>query len=161
VISCADVRARLETLVDGESDGADARAHLAACPACRAHHAEAASLPWRLAALRAPEPPPSLVQEVLRRVGRNRIGPLRFWSLLGAEAFLGLVTLWYVSGLDGLLRIAQGTVSEVAAIAGGGSDVPPMPAVDLFLLLVSGLLLAVTLYHLTLLSRQEPRLGQP
>jgi anti-sigma factor RsiW len=159
--SCADVRARLETLVDGEGDGADVSAHLAACPACGAHHAEAASLPWRLAALRSPEPPPSLVQEVLRRVGRNRVGPLRFWSLLGVEAFLALVTLWYVSGLDGLVRIAQGTASEVAAVAGGGFEVPPAPAVDLFLLLLSGLLLAVTLYHLTLLSGQEPRLGRP
>jgi anti-sigma factor RsiW len=160
VISCADVRARLETLVDGESDGGDARAHLATCPACRTHHAEAASLPWRLAALRSPEPPPSLVQQVLRRVGRNRVGPLRFWSLLGAEALLALVTLWYLSGLDGLARIAQGTASEVAAIAGGGSEAPPAPAVDLFLLLVSGLMLAVTLYHLALLSRQDPRPGQ-
>ena len=50
---------------------------------------------------------------------------------------------------------------KLSAIAGGGSEVSPAPAVDLFLLLVSGLLLAVTLYHLTLLSRQEPRLGRP
>ena len=161
---CAAARERLETLVDGDLPDEQAgalRAHLAGCRGCRAHHDEAASLPVRLAALRSPDPAPALLSGVMSRIRGDAVGPVRFWSLPAAEAALFLVALWYLSGLQGLAGLVQATSSDVAALAGwgAGASAPPAPQVDLFLLLVSGLLVAVTLYHLTLLSRQGPRLS--
>src|SRR5207237_1400549 len=118
------------------------------------------SLPSRLAAMQAPEPPATLVRDVLRRVRGERIGPWRTWGLLGAELGLFAVALWYVSGLNGLVGFVQRTAADAGAVAGWGSgqsDPPPPAAGDLFLLLVSGLLMAIALYHLSLLSRQELR----
>lgn len=160
---CAEVRDQLETLVDGELQDqrvAAVRAHLAGCAPCRAHHAEACSLPNRLAAIASPEPPPALLAHVLRRVRRERVGPLRVWGPLAVELGLVLVGLWYVSGLRGLSFLLQRTASDVAALAGWGAgqaDPPAPPVGDVFLLLVCGLLLVTTLYHLTLLARQGPR----
>lgn len=160
---CVTVRAELEALVDGQLGarrGAEVRAHLAACEDCRAHHAEAISLPSRLAAIASPEPPPGLLDEVLRRVRSERVGPLRLWGPLVVELALFSVALWYVSGLDGLTRLAQRTASDVGAMIGWGAgeaDLPAPPAGDVFLLLVCGLLLLTTLYHLSQLSRQAPR----
>lgn len=161
---CAQVRDQLETLVDGELADARSgalRAHLAECPRCRAHHAEATSLPSRLAAIGGPEPPPALLAQVLRSVRRERIGPLRLWGPLVVELGLVLVGLWYVSGLDGLSLLLRLTASDAAAMAGWGAgqaDLPAPPMGDVFLLLVCCLLLVTTLYHLSLLSRgQGPR----
>jgi predicted anti-sigma-YlaC factor YlaD len=162
---CIQVRAQLEALIDGELDGDPAvrlRAHLADCPGCRAHHAEAASLPARLAALGSPEPPPALVQGVLRRVRGEAIGPLRLWGPLAVELVLAVVALWYVSGLDGLSVLVQRTASDVGSLIGWGaglSDLPAPAAGDVFLLLVCGLLMVTTLYHLALLARQGQRLS--
>jgi anti-sigma factor RsiW len=162
---CLEVRDHLETLVDGELPAGQAavvRVHLAECPACRAHHAEATSLPSRLAAIAGPEPPSALLGDVLRRVRRERVGPLRLWGPLAVELALVVVAFWYVSGLDGLSFLVQRTASDVAALAGWGAgqaDLPAPPTADVFLLLVCGLLLVTTLYHLTLLSRQGPRLS--
>lgn len=160
---CVQVRARLEALVDGELGAgptAELRAHLAECTSCRAHHAEASSLPSRLAAVGGPEPPLTLLGGVLRRVQRERIGPLRLWSPLAIELALSVVALWYVSGLDGLSILVQRTTSDVGALIGWGlgeADLPAPPGGDVFLLLVCGLLLVTTLYHLSLLSRQGQR----
>ena len=160
---CAGVRDQLETLVDGELEdqrAAAVRAHLAGCAPCQAHPAEACSLPNRLAAITSPEPPAALLGHVLRRVRREHVGPLRVWGPLAVELVLVVVGLWYVSGLRGLSFLVQRTVSDVAALAGWGvgqADPPAPPMGDVFLLLVCGLLLVTTLYHLTLLSRQGPR----
>jgi anti-sigma factor RsiW len=160
---CAHARDQLETLVDGElgdERAAGLRAHLAECPACRAHHAEATSLPTRLAAIAGPEPPAALIGEVLRRVDRERIGPLRLWGPLVVELVLFVVTFWYVSGLSGLSLLVKRTASDVSALAGWGvgqAELPAPPAGDVFLLLVCGLLLVTTLYHLSQLSRLGPR----
>jgi anti-sigma factor RsiW len=162
---CLHVRDQLEALVDGElaAERADAvRAHLAACEPCRAHHAEAASLPSRLGAIAAPEPPAALVGEVLRRVRLDRVDPLRLWGPLAVELALVVVCLWYLSGLDGVTLLVQRTVADVTAFAGWGAGqaaLPSPPAGDVFLLLVCGLLLATTVYHLALLSRQGARTG--
>jgi anti-sigma factor RsiW len=162
---CIQVRAQLEDLVDGELDGAAGarlRAHLAECPGCRAHHAEATSLPTRLGALGSPDPPRALVDGVLRRVRGERIGPLHLWGPLVVELLLAVVALWYVSGLDGLSILVQRTATDVGSLIGWGaglSDLPAPAAGDVFLLLVCGMLMVTTLYHLTLLARLGPRLS--
>ncbi len=162
--TCLGVRDQLEALVDGELEAPRAqqlRDHLASCSVCRAHHTEASSLPARLGAFRAPEPPPTLVQDVLRRVCGERLSPLRLWAPLGVEAALFLVTLWYVSGFGGLYLLVQRAAADAGAAVGldaGQTGLPPA-AGDVFLLLVCGLLLVTTLYHLVLLSRQGLRLS--
>jgi anti-sigma factor RsiW len=163
--ACASVRSRVEALVDGDLDArqtAALRAHIAVCGMCRSHHAEASSLPVRLAAIRTPEPPPGLLEGVLRRVRAERVEPVRVWLPLAVELTLFVVVLWYVSGLDGLVAFVGRTTSDVEAILGWGAgvtDLPAAPGGDLFLLLLSALLVVTTLYHLALLSRQGPRLS--
>lgn len=158
-LSCLAVRSDVEALVDGTLDGGRAaalRAHLGRCASCRAHHAEACSLPARLAALRSPGPPASLLPGVMARVHRAQVRPALLWSLPGAELALFLVALWYVSGLEGLVELVGRAASDAGAVLGWGAglaDLPAPPAGDLFLLLVAGLLLVVTLYHLSLLAR--------
>jgi len=162
---CMHVRDQLEALVDGElgdERAVEVRGHLADCAVCRAHHAEASSLPSRLAAMSSPEPSPALLGGVLRRVQRQRVGPLGLFGPLAVEVVLSVVALWYVSGINGLSLLVQRTAADVAAMAGwgvGAGDLPDPPAGDVFLLLVCGLLLVTTLYHLSLLSRQGPRLS--
>jgi predicted anti-sigma-YlaC factor YlaD len=160
---CMRVRDQLEELVDGDAGDdrlAVLRGHLAECPACRAHHAEAASLPSRLAAVGGPEPPPGFVADVLSRVHRERVGPLGLWGPLAVELALVGVALWYVSGLSGLTVLIQRTASDVSALVGWGvgqADLPAPPVGDVFLLLVCALLLVTTIAHLTLLARHGPR----
>ncbi|MBJ7604248.1 MAG: zf-HC2 domain-containing protein [Candidatus Dormibacteraeota bacterium] len=159
-MTCAEVRSRLEAMVDGELDAAlpDVRQHLAVCDACRRQHEEAASLPSRIRALPAPALPADLVTQVLVRVG-PRSRPLREWGLLASEALLGLIVVWYVSGLDGLLGLGQRTLSELAEALGWqpGHALAPSGGVDLFLLLLAlGLTLLAT-YHLSLVSRDLRR----
>jgi len=162
---CVWVREQLEPLIDGDLEQArvdELRSHLAACEACREHHAEASSLPTRLAVVRTPEPPLNLVRDVLRRVRGDRVGPMRLWGPLGVELVLFLITLWYVSGFGGLYLLVQRTAADAGAVLGwdlGQANLPPPAAGDLFLLLVCGLLVATTLYHLTLLARLGLRLS--
>ena len=160
---CIQVRAQLEALIDGEAAAdldARLRAHLADCPGCRAHHAEATSLPARIGALGSPEPPAALLDGILRRVQGEKIGPLHLWGPLVVELLLAVVALWYVSGLQGLSLLVQRTASDVGSLIGWGaglSELPAPAAGDVFLLLVCGLLMVTTLYHLTLLARLGPR----
>jgi predicted anti-sigma-YlaC factor YlaD len=163
---CIHVRAHLESLIDGEAGAeleARLRAHLADCPGCRAHHAEAVSLPTRLAALGSPEPPKALVDEVLRRVHGETLTPLHLWGPLVVEVILALVALWYVSGLNGISLLVSRTASDVGSLIGWGAGLSDLPAPaasgDVFLLLVCGLLVVTTLYHLALLARLGPRLS--
>jgi predicted anti-sigma-YlaC factor YlaD len=161
--ACVWARERLEALVDGGLDPARSarlRAHLAECPDCRAHHAEACSLPTRLAALPSPEPPRTLVAGVLRSVRREHVPSLHLWGPLGIELTLCVVALWYVSGLGGLYQLAQRTSSEVGGLlawGAGQAELPPPPVADAFLLLVCGLLVVTSVCHLVLLFRQSPR----
>ncbi|HEY4025240.1 MAG TPA: zf-HC2 domain-containing protein [Candidatus Dormibacteraeota bacterium] len=157
---CAHVRDQLEALVDGElgqDRAADVRSHLAVCAACRMHHAEATSLPSRLAAVGGPEPPPHLVAQVLSQVRRERVSPLGIWGPLAVELLLAVVALWYVSGLSGLSMLVERTVSDLSALAGwgaGDADLPAPAGGDVFLLMVCALLLVTTVVHLALLARQ-------
>ncbi|HKA12732.1 MAG TPA: zf-HC2 domain-containing protein [Candidatus Dormibacteraeota bacterium] len=162
---CVWVREQLEPLIDGDLAPArvdELRGHLAACEACREHYAEASSLPTRLAVVRTPEPPLNLVRDVLRRVRGDRVGPMRLWGPLGLELVLFLITLWYMSGFGGLYLLVQRTAADAGAVLGwdlGQANLPPPAAGDLFLLLLCGLLVATTLYHLTLLARLGLRLS--
>jgi predicted anti-sigma-YlaC factor YlaD len=153
---CTETRERLEALVDGDLPETEAIwVHLAECAACRAHHREACSLPRRLSAIRSPEPSPDLVPKVLARVQAERIGPVRLWSPFIVELVLFTVVIWYLSGPRGLARLVQRAASDVGALASWGiglSSLPAVPPGDVFLLLVSGLLVVVTLYHLSLLA---------
>lgn len=159
--SCIAVRAALEALVDGELPERRLRvlrSHLAGCADCRRHHAEAVSLPARVGAMRGPEPPPTLVAGVLRQVRPGNARPLVVWGLLAAEAMLVLVAGWYLSGLGGLLSLGSRTAADVGswvAWLGGQADLPTSAPGDVFLLLLSALLVLVTLLHLVLLSRQS------
>lgn len=163
--TCAWVREQLEAMVDGELEPRRARElrdHLAGCASCREHHTEASSLPARLGAVRAPEPPVSLVHDVLQRVRGDRPSPLRLWAPLGVELVLFLITLWYLSGFGGLYMLVQRTAADAGAALGfdmGQAALPPPAVEDVFLLLLCGLLVATTLYHLVLLSRQGMRLS--
>jgi anti-sigma factor RsiW len=160
------VRSRLEVLADGELDAPTAaalRAHVAGCPGCRAHHHEAASVPARLRALRSPSPPASLIEEVMRRVApRSRARDV--WGLLVPEVVLVLIAAWYTSGIGGLLDVARRTASDAGAFLswglGAGSPPAPVPG-DLFLLIVTLLLAALSLWHLSLLARQSPKQAAP
>jgi len=161
-VRCSEVRRRLEALVDSELDEATTqalRAHIATCASCRSQHREATSVPARLRALRCPEPPSSLVDEVMRRVApRNRA--LDVWGLLVPEVLLVLVAAWYTSGIGGLVGIARRTAGDVAAFLdwGTGNGDPPTPIPgDVFILLVALLLAALSLRHLSLLARQSPK----
>jgi anti-sigma factor RsiW len=162
---CVWARDQLEALVDGELDGAQAarlRLHLSECSDCSAHHAEATSLPGRLAVIRGPEPSPALLAGVLRRIRADRVTPLQLWGPLGVELGLFLVALWYMSGPGGLVVLVQRTASDLGALAGWGSGqatLPVAPPGDVFLLIVFGLLVLTSIYHLALLSRQGGRPG--
>jgi anti-sigma factor RsiW len=160
------VRSQLEHLLDSELDDATAaavRAHIARCGGCRAHHREAASFPARLRALPSPDPPASLIDEVMRRVA-PRSRAIEVWGLLAPEALLVIVAAWYTSGIGGLFEVARRTVSDVGAFLDWGTgtgDLPtPVPG-DLFMLLVTVLLAALTLWHLSLLARQSPKHAAP
>lgn len=160
--ACIAVRARLEALVDGEMSERAARllrSHLVECPECRALYTAAAVLPSQLAALPAPDPPPSLLSGVLQLVGRDTVRPLHLWSLFASEAVLVLMAAWYLSGFAGMLDLAGRTAADVSGWIGwfAGQAGPPDPAEgDLFLLLICGALVVVTILHLALLSRHGP-----
>lgn len=160
--ACIAVRAQLEALVDGEISDRAARllrSHLGECPECRALYAAAAVLPSRLAALPAPAPPPALLAGVLQLVRRESVRPLHVWGLFATEAVLVLIAAWYLSGFAGLLDLAGRTAGDVGGWIGwfAGQAAPPDPAEgDLFLLLICGALVGVTILHLALLSRHGP-----
>src|SRR5437588_2823386 len=129
--ACGQIRRLLEPLVDCELDGVTAaalRAHIATCGGCRSQHREATSVPSRLRALRSPEPPPSLIDEVMRRVA-PRSRALDVWGLLVPEVLLVLVAAWYTSGIGGLVGIARRTAGDVVAFLdwGTGNGDPPTP----------------------------------
>jgi anti-sigma factor RsiW len=147
----------LEPLVDGELDPKRelaVRAHLGACASCRAEHEQAASLPTRLRALRAPDPPPSLAADVMRSVAPR--GSRLAWALLAAQVLVATGIGSYVSGLSGLALLAGGVAGDLASLAGwtSGAAAPPPPAsADVFLLLAFIGLMGLAAWHLALLAR--------
>lgn len=163
-LACARVRVLIEAYVDGElalSDPALASAvrnHLADCADCRRQHDQAVSLPFRLKALTAPQPPKGLVASVMESVAPERTAYRRSWTLLVPEGLLSVFILWYLSGVDGLTSIASGIFNDLQSLAGWGSGagpLPSVPAVDVLLLAALIALTAIAGYHLSILMRLE------
>jgi anti-sigma factor RsiW len=160
-ITCARVRVLMEAYVDGDlaaddpEKAAKIRVHIAACDDCRRQHEQAVSLPFRLRALRAPQPPEALVANVMRAVTPRRDESRRAWTLLIPEAALVAFIVWYLSGLDGLVREASSAVDDILGLfnwGAGAASLPAVPVADVFLL---GALIALALiaaYHLSILS---------
>jgi predicted anti-sigma-YlaC factor YlaD len=165
-LACARVRVLLEAYVDGDLEtndpqaAAQVRNHLTTCADCRGQHQQAASLPFRLRALRSPAPPASLVANVLQSVAPVRRTTLRAWTLLAPEALLVAFILWYLSGLDGLASLAAGTLSDLQGLAGWGAGAAPLPTVPAADVLLLGALIALTAiaaYHVSVLARLSDR----
>lgn len=161
-LACARVRVLLEAYADGELAASDpalaatVREHLAGCADCRRQHDQAVSLPFRLKALTAPEPPKELVAGVMAAVAPERAAYRRSWILVAPEVGLTAFILWYVSGLDGLASIASGIFNDLQSLAGwgaGAGPLPDVPAVDVLLLVALIALTAIAGYHLSILVR--------
>ena len=164
-LACARVRVLLESCVDGDLARDDAmlaaavRDHLARCAECRRQHHQAVSVPFRLKALGSPQPPDSLIGNVMRSIAPTRRVQRRAWTLLAPEAILAGFILWYLSGLDGLASIASGVFGDLQGLAGWGSGAGPLPSVppvDVLLLLALIALTAIAGYHLSILVRLAP-----
>jgi predicted anti-sigma-YlaC factor YlaD len=159
-VACLAVRVLLETLASRETSEHSAqllRAHLGGCPDCRNLYAQALlqESGKRRLILR---PPGNPVRGALRRLAGTSRRSLEGWGFVTAELLLVLVAGWYLSGVDGVLNLGGIVASEVAGWSGwlAGQADPPAPAGgDTFLLLISALLLAVTLVHLTRLCQRE------
>lgn len=165
-LACARVRVLLESFVDGDLAASDpgiagqVRAHLGRCDDCRRQHDQAVSLPFRLKALGSPTPPASLVAGVMGSIAPARRTYRRAWTPLVPEALLVAFILWYLSGLDGLVSLAAGTLSDLQALAGWGSGAAPLPSIpaaDVFLLGALIALTAIAAYHLSVLARLSDR----
>jgi predicted anti-sigma-YlaC factor YlaD len=160
-LACARVRVLMESYVDGElaaNDPATAeqvRAHLATCGDCKRQHDQAASLPFRLRALRAPNPPDSLVGNVIRAVTPERNLARRAWIPLIPEGILVAFIVWYLSGFEGLAREATSAVTDLQNLMNwgvGGASLPAVPVADVFLLIALIALALTAAYHLSVLS---------
>jgi hypothetical protein len=172
-LACARMRVLLEPYVDGDlarNDPETARAvgdHLLTCADCRRQHQQAASLPFRMKALRSPAPPATLVAGVMGSIAPQPQASRAAWGLLVPEALLGAFILWYVSGFDGLTALASGAWSNLQGLAFWGSGTAPLPSVpvaDVLLLGAFITLTAIAAYHLSLLAKLDqtaaPRLTE-
>jgi hypothetical protein len=100
-----------------------------------------------------------LLAGVMQLVKRDSARPLQVWGLFATEAVLVLIAGWYLSGFTGLLDLAGRTAGDIGGWIswfGGQAALPDPAAGDLFLLLICGLLVVVTIFHLTLLARHGP-----
>ena len=157
-LTCARARVLMEPYVDGDLDprqAQDVRDHLAGCEECRRQHEQAISLPFRLKALKSPQPRATLVPEVMRKVAPTRNVTRRVWTLLAPEALLVAFILWYLSGLDGLGSIASGIFDDLQGMAAG--SLPTLPQVDVVLLVAAIALTSIAGYHLSILIRIPPK----
>jgi anti-sigma factor RsiW len=160
-LACARVRVLMEAYVDGELVVGDPptaeqiRAHIATCEDCRRQHDQAASLPFRLRALRAPEPPESIATNVMRTLAPQRGSSRRAWALLIPEGLLLAFIVWYLAGFDGLARQAAGAVNDLQVLLNwgvGADSLPSVPVADVFLLVALIALAITAAYHLSVLS---------
>jgi predicted anti-sigma-YlaC factor YlaD len=156
------VRVLIESYVDGDLATTDPdlasrmKVHLAGCEDCRRQYQQAVSLPFRLKALRAPMPPPSLLNSVMSAVRPAHVESRRAWTLLIPETALVAFIVWYLSGLEGLASVASGTVSDLQVLLNwgvGAAQPPSIPVADVFLLAALIALAITAAYHLSILSR--------
>ena len=160
-LACARVRVLMESFVDGELAAHDpatadeVKAHIATCDDCRRQHDQAVSLPFRLRALRAPNPPDSLITNVMRTVTPAGSLTRRAWLPLIPEGVLVAFIMWYLSGFDGLAREASSAVTDLQNLLNwgtGGASLPEVPVADVFLLIALIALALLAGYHLSVLS---------
>ena len=165
-LACARARVLIESYVDGDLATTDSdlalrmKIHLAGCEDCRRQYQQAVSLPFRLKALRAPAPPPSLLGNVMSAVRPARVEARRAWALLIPEIALVAFIVWYLSGLEGLASVASGTISDLQVLLNwgiGAAEPPSIPVADVFLLAALIALAITAAYHLSILTR----LGAP
>jgi hypothetical protein len=163
-LACARVRVLLEAYVDGDLELSDAnsaqavRDHLVGCADCRRQHDQAVSLPFRMRALRSPDPPESLIASVVSSIAPAPTTSRSAWGLLVPEAILAAFILWYLSGIDGLTALASGAWSDLQGLAfwgSGGAPLPSIPVADVLLLCAFIALTAIAAYHLSVLARLE------
>ena len=161
-LACARARVLIESYVDGDLAMTDPdlasrmKVHLAGCEDCRRQYQHAVSLPFRLKALRAPVPPPSLLSNVMNAVRPARVESSRAWTLLIPEAALVAFIVWYLSGLEGLASVASGTVSDLQVLLNwgvGAAQPPSIPVADVFLLAALIALAITAAYHISILSQ--------
>ena len=169
-LACARVRVLMEAYVDGDLATTDplsaeaVREHLATCADCRRQHDQAVSLPFRLRALRAPNPPDSIVTNVMRAVTPARAASRSAWALLIPEALLVAFIVWYLSGFEGLAREASSAMNDLLGLfnwGAGTASLPAVPVADVFLL---GALIALALtaaYHLSVLAHLADDASRP
>src|SRR5258706_16449969 len=118
-LACARARVLIESCVDGDLATTDPdlasrmKLHLAGCEDCRRQYHHAVSLPFRLKALRAPVPPPSLLNNVMNAVRPARVDPHRPWTLLIPAAPVRGFSVWNPSGVEGLASVASSTVADL------------------------------------------------
>jgi predicted anti-sigma-YlaC factor YlaD len=169
-LACARVRVLIEPYVDGSlaakdpQGAAQLRVHLANCEDCRRQHQQAVSIPFRLKALRAPEPPASLVADVMASVAPGRHSSRRAWGLLVPEALLIAFIVWSLSGLDGLASLAGVTVTDLQELAGwgtGSAALPSVPVADILLLGALIALTAIAAYHVSVLAQLSGSVTPP
>jgi len=160
-LSCARVRVLMESYVDGDLASADpaaaeqVRAHIATCADCRREHDQAVSIPFRLRALRAPNPPESIVPNVMRAIAPDPASSRRAWALLIPETALVAFIVWYLSGLDGLAREASSAFDDLLVLfnwSAGTAPLPSVPVADVFLLVALIALALIAAYHLSVLT---------
>ncbi|HLZ94834.1 MAG TPA: zf-HC2 domain-containing protein [Candidatus Dormibacteraeota bacterium] len=163
-LACARVRVLMESYVDGELALTDpqtadqVRSHLLTCEDCRRQHDQAASLPFRLKALRSPLPPASITRNVMAAIRPASTAPRRAWTLLIPEGLLLAFIVWYVSGVDGLASAATGTLADLQVLmnwTAGAAELPKVPVADVFLLIALIALAVTAAYHLAVLARLD------
>jgi predicted anti-sigma-YlaC factor YlaD len=163
-LACARVRVLMEGYVDGELAAAQpavaeqVREHLTTCEDCRRQYEQAVSLPFRLRALSAPQPPAALLSNVMNAVKPAGSTLRRAWALLIPEALLVAFIGWYLSGLDGLASAASGTLTDLQLLlnwGAGAASLPSVPVADVFLLIALIALAATAAYHLSVLARLD------
>src|SRR5258706_14000254 len=112
-LACARARVLIESYVDGDLATTDPdlasrmKLHLAGCEDCRRQYHHAVSLPFRLKALRAPVPPPSLLNNVMNAVRPARVHARRAWAVLLPAAPLRRFFEWCLSRLAALASLGR------------------------------------------------------
>jgi predicted anti-sigma-YlaC factor YlaD len=129
-MDCDACREAISALLDNEDPGIDptlVEAHLAACPACRAHVAQATRLQGWLR-LRPAEPVPDLTSATLARIGPTGPGPrqgaerevrIGLAVLAGLVAVLPLPAPWLGDEAGAPLHLARELGAFQVALAVG------------------------------------------
>ncbi len=121
VMRCRRCSARSQALLDGclrETEAAQVRKHLDACPACRAAFAALAALDGALAAEPRVQPPPAMTVAIVNQAARSlRRRPVLIPVWLEALTFAGLGLTLAGTAVMGLTVAKASGVAAVAALS--------------------------------------------